>query len=79
MTGNPATWTALQAHEITLAEYYRGEVTGSTPAQAAWVTEHRPDDPTLPGGAGLDAANVPGETAAVMAATVAAATRQGTR
>src|SRR3954454_812473 len=60
-------------------EYYRGEVTGSTPAQTAWVEEHRPEDPTLPGGAGLEAANVPGETAAVMAATVAAATRQGTR
>nr|WP_082573634.1 NADH-quinone oxidoreductase subunit NuoI [Cellulomonas sp. Root137] len=60
-------------------DYYRGAVTASTPAQAAWVTEHRPDDPTLPGGAGLDAANVPGETAAVMAATVAAATKQGKR
>src|SRR4051794_11852499 len=60
-------------------EYYRGEVTGSTPAQVAWVKEHRPDDPTLPGGAGLEAANVPGPTAAEMAATVAAATRQGTR
>ena len=30
-------------------------------------------------GAGLDAANVPGPTAAVMAATVAGATKQGTR
>ena len=60
-------------------DYYRGEVTGSTPAQVAWVKEHRPDDPTLPGGAGLDAANVPGPTAAVMAATVAGATKQGTR
>ena len=60
-------------------DYYRGDVTGSTPAQTAWVQEHRPDDPTLPGGAGLDAANVPGPTAAVMAATVAAATKQGTR
>ena len=60
-------------------DYYRGAVTASTPAQAAWVSEHRPDDPTLPGGAGLDAANVPGETAAVMAATVAAATKQGKR
>ncbi|WP_028045109.1 NADH-quinone oxidoreductase subunit NuoI [Cellulomonas sp. URHE0023] len=60
-------------------DYYRGEVNGSTPAQVAWVAEHRPDDPTLPGGAGLDAANVPGPTAAVMAATVARATRQGTR
>ncbi len=28
-------------------EYYRDEVTGPTPAQVAWVTEHRPDDPTL--------------------------------
>nr|WP_081680937.1 NADH-quinone oxidoreductase subunit NuoI [Cellulomonas sp. URHD0024] len=60
-------------------DYYRGEVTGSTPAQVAWVAEHRPDDPTLPGGAGLEVANVPGPTAAVMAATVAAATKQGTR
>ena len=60
-------------------EYYRGEVTGSTPEQVAWVAEHRPDDPTLPGGAGLDAANVPGETAAVMAATVAGARAKGTR
>ena len=60
-------------------DYYRGEVNGSTPAQVAWVQEHRPDDPTLPGGAGLEVANEPGPTAAVMAATVAAATRQGTR
>ena len=28
--------------------YYRGEVTGTTPEQTAWVAEHRPDDPTLP-------------------------------
>jgi NADH-quinone oxidoreductase subunit I len=28
-------------------EYYRGEVTGPTPEQTAWVAEHRPDDPTL--------------------------------
>jgi len=28
-------------------EYYRGEVTGPTPEQVAWVAEHRPDDPTL--------------------------------
>ena len=60
-------------------DYYRGEVTGSTPEQVAWVREHRPDDPTLPEGAGLDAANVPGPAAAAMAATVAAATKQGTR
>ena len=51
----------------------------SSAQQYAWVKEHRPDDPTLPGGAGLDAANVPGPTAAVMAATVAGATKQGTR
>ena len=48
-------------------------------AGARGSREHRPDDPTLPGGAGLDAANVPGPTAAVMAATVAGATKQGTR
>ncbi|MGV8976882.1 MAG: NADH-quinone oxidoreductase subunit NuoI [Cellulomonas sp.] len=30
-------------------EYYRGEVTGPTREQTAWVAEHRPDDPTLPG------------------------------
>ncbi|PVU84024.1 NADH-quinone oxidoreductase subunit NuoI [Cellulomonas sp. WB94] len=29
-------------------DYYRGAVTGSTPEQAAWVAEHRPDDTTLP-------------------------------
>ena len=28
-------------------QYYRGEVTGPTPEQVAWVAEHRPDDPTL--------------------------------
>ncbi|WP_147795397.1 NADH-quinone oxidoreductase subunit NuoI [Cellulomonas sp. Y8] len=28
-------------------EYYRGEVTGPTPAQVDWVAEQRPDDPTL--------------------------------
>lgn len=60
-------------------EYYRGEVTHATDAQRAWVAEHRPDDPTLPGGAGLDVANELAPTAAVMAATVAAATKQGTR
>ena len=80
----PAQSLAAAGHSLTLdgqadTDYYRGEVTGSTPAQTAWVKEHRPDDPTLPGGAGLDAANVPGPTAAVMAATVAGATKQGTR
>lgn len=29
-------------------EYYRGEITGPTSEQVAWVAEHRPDDPTLP-------------------------------
>jgi NADH-quinone oxidoreductase subunit I len=29
-------------------DYYRGDVTGTTPEQTAWVAEHRPDDPTLP-------------------------------
>ncbi|WP_369798105.1 NADH-quinone oxidoreductase subunit NuoI [Cellulomonas sp. B6] len=29
-------------------EYYRGEVTGTTDEQVAWVAEHRPEDPTLP-------------------------------
>ncbi len=28
-------------------DYYRGEVTGPTPEQVAWVREHRPDDPSL--------------------------------
>lgn len=31
-------------------DYYRGSVTGPTPAQVDWVREHRPDDPTIPGG-----------------------------
>ena len=29
-------------------DYYRGEITGPTEEQVAWVREHRPDDPTLP-------------------------------
>ncbi|QQM67042.1 NADH-quinone oxidoreductase subunit NuoI [Actinomyces weissii] len=28
-------------------DYYRGAVTGPTAAQAAWVQEHRPEDPSL--------------------------------
>jgi len=60
-------------------EYYRGEVTGPTEAQRAWVRERRPDDPTLPEGAGVAAANVPGAAAAAMAESVAAATKQGLR
>ncbi len=30
-------------------DYYRGAVTGPTEAQARWVRQHRPDDPTLAG------------------------------
>jgi len=64
-------------------EYYRGEVTGPTEAQQAWVREHRSDDPTLPEGEGVDAANVQlsdaATTAAEMARLVAAANKQGSR
>ena len=60
-------------------EYYRGEISGPTDAQRAWVREHRPDDPTLPEGAGIDVANVEGETAAEMTRLVAGANKQGTR
>ncbi|MDC7122246.1 NADH-quinone oxidoreductase subunit NuoI [Cellulomonas fimi] len=59
--------------------YYQGKITGPDDAQRAWVAEHRPDDPTLPGGAGVEAANVPGPTAAAQAALAAAATKQGSR
>jgi NADH-quinone oxidoreductase subunit I len=45
-------------------EYYRGEVTGSTPDQIAWVAEHRPADPTLPPGARAAAAPATGPGAA---------------
>lgn len=60
-------------------DYYQGKVTGSTEAQRAWVAEHRPDDPTLPGGEGFEAASEPGETAQEMARIVAGATKQGRR
>ena len=30
-------------------DYYRGSVTGPVAEQVAWVAEHRPDDPSLPG------------------------------
>ena len=30
-------------------EYYRGEITGPTPAQIDWVRQYRSDDPTLAG------------------------------
>ncbi|WP_129337647.1 NADH-quinone oxidoreductase subunit NuoI [Cellulomonas endophytica] len=58
-------------------EYYRGEVTGTTPGQVAWVAEHRPEDPTLPGSGAPAPAT--GAAAAAVRATAAAATRQGSR
>nr|WP_175499376.1 NADH-quinone oxidoreductase subunit NuoI [Cellulomonas marina] len=60
-------------------EYYRGEVTGTTPEQVAWVAEHRPDDPTLPGYTGDEPRWTPGPAAAAVQATAAAATKQGSR
>ena len=60
-------------------EYYRGEVTGRTEEQVAWVREHRPDDPSLPGGAGPEAASPVGATRAAQEAVSAGATRQGLR
>ncbi len=59
-------------------EYYRGEVTGVTPEQVAWVAEHRPDDPTLPQNA-EKGATVPdhGTTRLEQQAITAAARRQG--
>ncbi|HEY5554901.1 MAG TPA: NADH-quinone oxidoreductase subunit NuoI, partial [Cellulomonas sp.] len=42
-------------------DYYRGDVTGTTPEQTAWVAEHRPDDPTLPA-ASSTASTSAGET-----------------
>lgn len=65
------------AEGTTATQYYRGEVGAATAEQVEWVREHRPDDPTLPEGAGLAAANVPGPTAARMAEHVAGAHRQG--
>ncbi len=56
-------------------EYYRGEVTGSTDAQRAWLREHRPDDPSLTGD--LAAAAPVGETRAEQERITAAARRQG--
>jgi NADH-quinone oxidoreductase subunit I len=59
-------------------DYYRGAVTGSTDAQAAWVGEHRPDDPSLPANAGAGPAPR-GATAQAQADITAAATKQGLR
>ena len=53
---------------------------GACPSSRRWVDEHRPDDPTLPGGAGLDAASDAGETAARDGRDASpAATQQGAR
>ncbi|WP_372437901.1 NADH-quinone oxidoreductase subunit NuoI [Cellulomonas wangleii] len=59
-------------------DYYRGEVTGVTDEQVAWVAEHRPDDPTLPENA-AKGATVPdlGTTRLAQRAITAAAHRQG--
>ncbi len=59
-------------------DYYRGEVTGVTDEQVAWVAEHRPDDPTLPENA-AKGATVPdlGATRLAQRAITAAAHRQG--
>ena len=43
-------------------DYYRGDVTGATPEQVAWVAEHRPDDPTLPAGSTTTSTSAAGET-----------------
>ena len=43
-------------------DYYRGEVTGTTPEQTAWVAEHRPDDPTLPAASRTASTTAAGET-----------------
>ena len=32
-------------------DYYRGEVTGPTAEEVAWVRENRPEDPSLPAAA----------------------------
>ena len=61
-------------------DYYRGEVNGSTPG--AGRLGRRSTGPTTrrcPAVPGSTPPTCPGPTAAVMAATVAAATRQGTR
>ncbi len=65
----------------TAGDYYRGAVTGpATPAQQAWVSEHRPDDPSLPANIKAGAAPAPrGATAQAQADITAAATKQGRR
>ncbi len=61
-------------------DYYNGAVTGPTEQQEAWVTENRPDDPSLPANVAKGVPPAPrGETAQAQADLTAAATRQGTR
>ena len=61
-------------------DYYRGAVTGTTPAQEEWVTEHRPDDPSLPANVAAGVPPAPrGETAEAQAKITAGATKQGRR
>jgi len=61
-------------------DYYNGAVTGPTEQQEAWVTENRPDDPSLPANVAKGVPPAPrGETAQAQADLTAAAIRQGTR
>ena len=56
------------------------QTAGATPEQEAWVTEHRPDDPSLPVNVAAGAAPAPrGATAQAQADITAAATKQGRR
>ena len=61
-------------------DYYNGAVTGPTAEQEAWVTEHRPDDPSLPANVAKGVPPAPrGETAQAQADLTARAIKQGTR
>jgi len=62
-------------------QYYRGEVTGPTPEQVAWVAEHRPDDPTLDAAraaAGQGTSTSSSSSSSTDTATPAPATATGT-
>ncbi len=59
-------------------DYYRGRVTGPTGAQREWVSEHRPDDPSLPANAGKEPAPV-GATRRAQQDITARADKQGRR
>ena len=61
-------------------DYYRGAVTGSTPAQQQWVADQRPDDPSLPANVAAGMAPAPrGATAEAQAKITAGADKQGRR